>query len=249
MKKCLIVLIALLLCACSKTPRVSVSPSPHPEPTVLPEKKEIVYELKIKDRAVADDYFENTAFVGDSRMVDIHNFEAIKAGYLFAEVSLGINKLDTKLIHSPLGEEKHTVYEGLSMHQFDKIYISFGINELGYEYPNIFIDQYRSAIESIKAKAPHAQIIVLLLFPVSEIKDQESQEDRSNNARIEEYNQLIEEMAKELKVYYFKDYHVLTDENGYLRQELTEDGVHLDPEGYALWANALKHATIEVNNE
>lgn len=249
MKKIVIILVLLLLSGCNRTNVQTKNGigSSQLEKTQLRLPSNKVLELSIKDTEVLDTYFENTAFVGDSRLIDIHKFEAIKSGYLFSEVALGINKLDTKLITTPLSKDKLTVFDALKLHQFDRIYLSFGFNELGYGYPEIFIEQYTQVIKTIKAIEPKADIVVLLIFPLSAEKD--ALEKEMNNQRVAEYNLLIEAMAIDLNIYYFKDYSSLIDDQGFLIKTLTEDGVHLNSEGYQLWADALRKATIEVNNE
>ena len=68
--------------------------------------------------------------------------------------------------------------------------------------------------------------------------------------RIAEYNAIFTELAQEKRVYLLDPAPLFTDENGDLRAELTDDGVHLNTAGFKIYQDYIKtHVEEGSNNE
>ena len=66
-----------------------------------------------------------------------------------------------------------------------------------------------------------------------------------NNARIREYNALLEDLAQEKGCVYLDVASAVSDETGCLRSDWTFDGVHLNPAGCQAWLQYLKEHPVD----
>lgn len=249
MKKFMLCLLVLLISsACSTTLPASPAVSPvvaSPSPTPMPQRV-LDTSVPLKEsEAVDDSYFDDVVFVGDSRTVGIFEFEILPNTTVFASLSLNVNDLSIKKVIGQ-GDKKQTVMEALEGGDYHAIYICFGFNELGYNYPEIFIKRYEKAIDQIQALHPNTPIVVSLLFHISK-KHEEKQVEYENNERIDEYNTLILEMAKRRKLPVLNIGEALEDEEGYLISDYTDDGTHINERGYSHWLHYIKTHTLEGN--
>ena len=68
-----------------------------------------------------------------------------------------------------------------------------GANELGWIYPDMFIEQYSQLIDDIKELQPNAKICVQSILPVS--AERSETDDVYNNTKIENLNNMIINMT------------------------------------------------------
>ena len=67
--------------------------------------------------------------------------------------------------------------------------------------------------------------------------------------RVEEYNNLIKELAIEKGIYFLDVYSVFVGEDGYLSKDIAaNDGYHLIPRGYKVWFEYITTHTIKGNS-
>jgi lysophospholipase L1-like esterase len=59
------------------------------------------------------------------------------------------------------------------------------------------------------------------------------------NSRIRELNRQIKAIAQDEGIIYLDLYPLFADTEGNLQIELSTDGLHLNPQGYVVWRNAL----------
>ncbi|HEY9612561.1 GDSL-type esterase/lipase family protein, partial [Allocoleopsis sp.] len=59
------------------------------------------------------------------------------------------------------------------------------------------------------------------------------------NRRIRDLNERLRAIAKEENVTYLDLYPLFADADGNMKTELSSDGLHLNPQGYLVWRNAL----------
>ena len=93
---------------------------------------------------VGEDYFEDAAFIGDSRTLGISDYSGLDADF-YCENGMTIYKMfDEKGIVYQKSGEKVNLLEALQQKKYGKIYIMLGMNELGYRDTNYFMEKYRS---------------------------------------------------------------------------------------------------------
>lgn len=129
-----------------------------------------------------------------------------------------------------------------------KIFINIGSNDIGFNVPEeIFLANYDEILYRIKEKLPGTAVYVMAYFPVNTVDDfGEEKQARDqlyahrSNELLETANAKAEQLAKKNGYEFINVNAGLTDVNGNLRKELTFDGAHMLPKGYAIVLDNLK---------
>lgn len=228
-------------------PTATLQPSPtaEPTPTPTPEPTPTLVPSASPSEAVPDSYFDDAVFIGDSRTEGFMLYSGLSStAASYTSTGLTVDTVFTKPVVKS-GEGKITIVDALKRHRFSKIYVMFGVNELGWAYDSIFIEKYQKFIEEIKASQPNAVIYVQSILPVTKKKSES--DPIYNNIQIHKYNDLIEKMAKECGVEYLDVAQSVTDESGNLFENASTDGIHLTKEYCEKWLDYLKTHTKEVS--
>lgn len=189
-----------------------------------------------------DAYFNDAVFIGDSRTEGLMIYGKMPEGTTFYAVKgLNVNTAATAQIQD--GEEQVTILEGLKRHAFKKVYVMLGVNELGWVSSQTFRDQYEKVIDRIQTDHPDATVVIQSILPVSQAQD--DKKTYVNNARIREYNALLEDLAQEKGCVYLDVASAVSDETGCLRADLTFEGIHLNPAGCRAWLQYLKEHPVD----
>jgi lysophospholipase L1-like esterase len=93
---------------------------------------------------------------------------------------------------------------------------------------------------SLPATVPEAQVFVLGIPPMARWWEGA----RERNATIRKINALLAEGAKENGYQFIELESALADENGFLRGEMTSDGVHLSAKGYEAVLEKMKESGL-----
>ena len=210
----------------------SESSAPSAEPTSSAEEE-------APSAAPAVDILQNACFIGDSRMQGFITYNNLSQVADYTGVGLNIESMMDKPVTTDAAGNPATIPAALSSGlQFDRIYIKTGINELGWPYPEIFVEDYRKFLQMVKSSQPQATIIVEAVLPVS--YERSSTDPVINNGKIAEMNARIQQLAKEEGVRYLDCGPALVDATGYLPPEATSDGIHLNSEYCAKWLAFLQ---------
>ncbi|MEO0408670.1 MAG: SGNH/GDSL hydrolase family protein [Cyanobacteria bacterium P01_A01_bin.135] len=126
----------------------------------------------------------------------------------------------------------------------DTILLMIGINDLirGIREQTL-LSNYRLIIEDLQQTHPDARIVVQSILPhAAEAATWEGADKfaEMSNDDIRELNQEIAAIAEDAEVDYLNLGPLFTDSGGKLRGELTTDGLHLNDDGYLVWATALQ---------
>ncbi|MBQ7583516.1 MAG: hypothetical protein IJT24_02800 [Lachnospiraceae bacterium] len=192
---------------------------------------------------VDDDYFEDACFIGDSRVQGLGLYSGLPAtNYGIVSMTI-VGVFSKKAIATDIG--KVTVPEALALGpQYGKIYMKFGINELGYGTDEKFAEYYYSFIDYVKAVQPDAIIYVMSILHVTESEERKS--TTFTNEKINRRNEVIKEVAENEHVYYLDVNEVFTDEYGCMPEEDSFDGIHVKADAIKKWADYLKtHAIVK----
>jgi lysophospholipase L1-like esterase len=133
--------------------------------------------------------------------------------------------------------------ELLDKTQPEIIFVMIGINDLirGVNNETILANQ-QLIISYLRQIHPQAKIVVQSILPHSGEKVTWEGRDRLlaiPNSRIQELNQKLKAIAQNEGVIYLDLYPLFADADGNLKRELSTDGLHLSPQGYLVWRNAL----------
>lgn len=202
------------------TDKVTEPPETNPPETEPPVYYDFGAPVPESD-AVADDYFSDAVFIGDSRTVGLGNYSGIKSTY-YAKVSLNIyTALTTRFI-----DDQYTILEAIEKDpSYKKVYLWFGLNELGMNAVSV-ISTYKHFISQIRELLPDAEIYVQSIIPVSQHVSDTSKYGVTNK-NVQNFNRLLQQMCKDMQLFYLDTASEFCDENGVLPAEYSNDGIHL----------------------
>lgn len=196
-------------------------------------------------KPVENTYFDDAAFVGDSRTDGFLIYSGIGTGKNLTSNGLSIFALAEKKVLT-VGGEKYTLLEALALEPYSKVYLSLGINELGYYDDEGFYRSYCEAIDEIRRLQPNAVIYIQGLIPVNEeVIAQTGGQSYLTNDHLRVYNELMRQAAQEKQVAFLDLYTEFADENGSLPAEASQDGVHLRSDWCRQWLAYLQTHTVD----
>jgi len=221
-------------------------PSPDPQEQIVPLPPAYDFSQPAPAREAVDNlYFEDAAFVGDSRTDGFMLYSGIACGKNLTSNGLSIFRLADKKVLT-IENEEYTLLEALALEEYRKVYLSLGINELGIYQDDHFYESYCDAIDQIRRLQPRAVIYIQGLIPLNEQQIVEANGNKFNltNEHLRVYNDLMRQAAEEKQVVYLDLYTEFVDENGGLPAESSRDGVHLKKESCQQWLEYLKTHTV-----
>ena len=124
------------------------------------------------------------------------------------------------------------------------IFVMAGINDFkkGSTVDEV-LERYRTLIQTFKQKHPTSEIVVQAVLPhgaeMTGVDDPE-QVLAIPNDQIVKFNQKLASLVKEEQILFLNLHPLFADKEGFLRSDLTTDGLHLNPSGYLVWSTALQ---------
>jgi len=195
------------------------------------------------DGSFDDSYFDDAAFIGDSITEAFQLHGGITNAAYYGYKNLNVKDVFKKSLVAT-GSGKITVADALQNRSYGKYYILLGANELGWVYPQVFVDKYSDLIDLIRQTNPDAVIYLQSVFPVTQhVSDTNPY---YSNSRIDEYNQLIQTLAEDKNAIFLNVREAVEDENGILPDDAATDGVHLNKTYCEKWADYLRGHTEET---
>lgn len=191
--------------------------------------------------AVEDTYFADAVFLGDSRTDGFRLYSGLGIGTYLCATGATVESVFSKAVDTPQG--KVPLLDALAEIDCGKIYVMLGVNELGWPGTKLFREQGEQLIRRLQKDHPDALIMIQSILPVSARQDAKG--SYVNNRRVTDYNAVWQDLAERLGVFYVAVNEPLTGEDGCLPAELNFDGVHLNPDGCAIWLDYLRtHAIL-----
>lgn len=189
---------------------------------------------------VADSYFDDAAFIGNSRTQGLQLYTGLPNATFYATQGLMVDTFFSKKFVKA-GGGKITIPDAMKNQTFKKVYIMLGVNELGWVYEKVFIQKYGEVVDKVKELQPDAKVYVQSILPVTKAKS--DGDAIYNNTKISRYNELIEQMCREKGVTYLHVADAVGLDNGALPAGSATDGVHLNREYCYKWLDYLKTHT------
>ena len=121
-----------------------------------------------------------------------------------------------------------------------KIFILGGVNDVSHDVSG---DSIARAMEKlivlIKTRSPRTKIYLQSMLPFNnEVRLWKYLKDRAQG--VVDGNRALEQVARRQGVTWINLYPLFVDENGRLRAEYTNDGLHLLGPAYLVWRDAIK---------
>lgn len=196
------------------------------------------------EEAVDDSYFEDALFIGDSRTEGFMLYSELSNIHAYCSKGLSISRIYTDTIVNMEDGRKLTVMEALQEQKFNKIYIMFGVNELGWPYDELFQEQYAKMLRDIQQLQPEAVIYVENIIPISASRS--ATDPVYNNENVTRFNNMIQAVCEDQDVIYLDVASALADESGALPENASSDGIHCNVEYCKIWMNYLRNNTYEL---
>ena len=121
-----------------------------------------------------------------------------------------------------------------------KLFILTGVNDISHD---VSADSIARAMEKlivmVKQGSPRTKIYLQSLLPFNnDVREWKLLKGRDHV--VVEANALLEQVAHRQGVTWINLYPLFADEQGRLRADLTNDGLHLMGKGYLIWRDAIK---------
>lgn len=191
-----------------------------------------------EQKRVEDDYFTDAVFFGDSLVAGYSYSASIPAQFVCK------TSVNTRTVRSATLPSGKTVMDSLlAAEGVNKYYLMLGINEVSYNPPDKYKQDFKSIIEDIRAQNPDSIIYLMSVLPI-----EHSVESSTNisKAKIDAYNEELISLAEEEKCYYLNINGCLAESDGYLRDGAASDGIHVGGSDHRKWEEYLK--THAVNS-
>lgn len=193
-----------------------------------------------ESEAVDNSYFNDAAFAGDSRIAGLSEYSILTdtTARIYGSVSLDVSKATMRTVFALDNGTMGTMIDAIAQSPVQKVYLSFGLNELGWYVMDIFKENYIDIINRIKIAQPQAQIYLLDVYNFS--KNREYENDYTTLDKLKQINEAIKEVAQMTQVNLVHSNAMFETEDTYLPEEWSNDGYHLNKEGFAHWLDMVK---------
>lgn len=195
-------------------------------------------ELYIPANTSDDAFFDTALLIGDSRTEGLMLYTGLSNLDAYCSKGLNIEKVMTDPVVELDDGTMVTVLDALNYRHYDNIYISFGLNELGWAYDFLFIEAYQTFIDALKEVEPDATIYVENILPVSKALSDE--DEIYNNPKIELYNGMLKEMCQQYEDVIYLDVASSVAVGGVLPADASTDGRHCNRDYCEKWLDYIR---------
>lgn len=197
-------------------------------------------------KAVGNDYFADAVFIGDSRMLGLHDYAGWQdSADFFCDNGFSVYKWskDAEAVNQKNGKTVN-LQKALSVKKYGKIYLMVGMNDLGYGTTDLYTANMKKMLTMLRTVQPDA-----IIYLMGNLHMAESKSDMNsvyNNVSLNAKNVAMAMLADGVTIFYLDVNPEFTDEKGFLKADLTFDGFHLYAKGYRQWADFIKaHGIIK----
>lgn len=229
--------------------------SEEEQPTVVSESGEGETAAVVPESSkVSANYFDNTAFVGDSVSLKLSYYAAatgsLGKAQFFTAGSLGcanaLWEVSDESVHPSYQGTKMLVEDCIAASGADTLYIMLGMNDIGLYGIDDTINNYRTLVGRIKEKSPDIKIVVQSMTPMTETSTILG--NSLNNDNIKEYNRRLRILCAENGWSFVDVASVMYDAQGVsLNRNYCSDpdglGVHFTEAGCEKWVEYLSTHT------
>lgn len=188
-------------------------------------------------------YFDDALFIGDSRSEGLALYGSLRNADYYTETGMSVFNINERYTGNPNTSESMSLAQKLSGRQYGKIYIMLGLNELGTGTAQSWASAYSDLVQQIRALQPAAIIYLQSILPVSAAEDDPA--GYINNNNVHERNAALKTLENPAgQIYYLSVSDAVSDQNGYLKEEYTSDGIHLLGNSLSIWESYLEQHAI-----
>ena len=182
-----------------------------------------------------ESFFDDALFIGDSRMVSSAYYARLGKADYFTDVGMNVFQMFS-VTASDDNFDATDLTTLLQNRTYKKIFIMLGINECGYPMSSL-LSAYQEDIDTLKRLQPDATIYLLKVYGVSRSVAESA--SYFSPQRLQEVNDGIAGLADGKKVHCLDASQLYCDDEGYMKEEYTSDGIHPYAKDAALFAQWL----------
>lgn len=182
-----------------------------------------------------ESFFDDALFIGDSRMVSSAYYARLGKADYFTDVGMNVFQMFS-VTASDDNFDATDLTTLLQNRTYKKIFIMLGINECGYPMSSL-LSAYQEDIDTLKSLQPDATIYLMKVYGVSRSVAESA--SYFSPQRLQEVNDGIAGLADGKKVHCLDASHLYCDDEGYMKEEYTSDGIHPYAKDAALFAQWL----------
>lgn len=198
--------------------------------------------------ARGDEYYDRKVSLFDSLPVFSEDIvflgNSITDGAEFHEL-FGLPNIKNRGISSDVIEGVTRRLRQITSGQPAKIFLLIGINDVSH---HLSVDQlarrYETLVDSIILQSPESRLYIQSMMPVNNTFGR-YRNLIGKEQTIIDFNRKIAEIAEKRGLKYIDLFPALSDSEGRLRREFTNDGLHLNGPGYKAWTKAITEFVTE----
>lgn len=194
---------------------------------------------------LSTEYFRTALFIGDSLSQGFALYEPTRGvAAVCAYKSTSPNQVLQNYVGQRPDGSRIEMWDDIKLQNPSNIYVLYGTNALVSQSDEAFLKYYGDLLDLLRERFPGIPIYVQSITPTTAA--QGVKQPPLENGHIRQVNAAIARMASEKGMYYLNAQEALTDAEGNLRADYTGtvDGIHMNPKGYAEWADYLLTHTV-----
>ena len=181
---------------------------------------------------------EQIVFIGDS-ITDLCPLDKYYSDLSLATYNRGVG-----------GDTTQNVLNRLKLSLFDlmptKVVMMIGINDINSNVgEEKLLKNYEEILKQISTNLPQTEVFCMSILPMNkQIEEYSSISADKNLQIILRVNTQIEQIVEDYNYTYVNLFPYFSDSNDLLIEEYSDDGIHLNHNGFVVWSNILKPMLI-----
>lgn len=191
---------------------------------------------------IEDDFYEHALFIGESRIEGLYTSGLFDLSDFLYDSAGSIGGIEDE--YFTLNDEgSYYIEDVLAQTTYDKVFLMFGMNELGWSNNDYYIEQYQLLIDMIKESNPEVTIYVQSVVYVTE--GYEEDVEWISNTKVDDFNTALKSICDGSTVV-FLDINPALTTDGYLLGDNSTNGFQFTEEHMAVWKQALKDELLKA---
>lgn len=201
---------------------------------------------------LSEEYLRTVMFVGDSLSQGFALYPPTRdVSTVCAYKSTSPNQVIQNFVGQRPDGSAIEMWDDIKTQAPGNIYVLYGTNALIAQTDEAFLKYYGDLLDMLRQRYPNVPIYVQSITPTT--AEQGVKQPPLENSHIRSVNNAIAKMAVDKGMFYLDAQEALADSQGNLRGDYvgTYDGIHMNPTGYAAWADYILTHTVysEANKQ
>ena len=191
------------------------------------------------------EYFRTALFIGDSLSQGFALYAPTRdVATVCAYKSTSPNQVLQNFVGQRPDGSRIEMWDDIKVQSPSNIYVLYGTNALISQSDEAFLKYYSDLLDKLRERFAGVPIYVQSITPTT--AEQGVKQPPLENGHIRLINNAIAKLAVSKGLYYLDAQEALADADGNLRGDYvgTYDGIHMNPTGYAAWADYILTHTV-----